>query len=286
MKIIRAAHLGMCFGVRDAIALAESESAAADLTVLGELVHNDAVLARLAQRGVRIETNLEKVQTSTVMITAHGTSTLRRNAARERGLNVLEATCPLVHFVHETLQQLVQDGFYPVIIGKKDHVEVRGLTEDLVEGSVVSTEEDLLGLPEHSRFGVVAQTTQPVQRVLYLVRQIQALFPQAQVRFVDTVCRPTKQRQESALALAKQSDVVVVIGGAHSNNTRELVNTCRLHCSKVFHVRSAGDLRAEWFAKAYTVGITAGTSTPDSTIAEVEEAISALGARKESPCTP
>jgi 4-hydroxy-3-methylbut-2-enyl diphosphate reductase len=172
-----------------------------------------------------------------------------------------------------------------VIIGKRDHVEVRGLTEDLAEFDVVLSEEDVLQLQERSRFGIAAQTTQPIDKVRHLVGLIRRRFPYSEVRFVDTVCQPTKQRQNAAVELAQQCDVVVVIGGAHSNNTHELVRTCSRYCARVHHVQTAGDLRGEWFDGAQTVGITAGTSTPDSTINGVEERIrefTAVG-REEVP---
>jgi len=135
---------------------------------------------------------------------------------------------------------------------------------------VILSEADVFELKERPRFGVAAQTTQPIERVRHLVWLLRRLFPDSDVRFLDTVCQPTKQRQNAAIELAQKSDVVVVIGGAHSNNTHELVKTCSLHCAHVHHVQTADDLRPEWFVGAETVGITAGTSTPDSVINEVE----------------
>ena len=269
MRILRATHLGMCFGVRDAIALAQQHSAA-PLTILGDLVHNETVLSDLRSQGVKIERQVADVSTPTVMITAHGASERAMSRVRARGLNVLEATCPLVHYAHQTVAALVRDGFHPVIIGQRDHVEVRGLTEDLAEFDVVLTEEEVRNLRERPRFGVASQTTQPIERVHALVGLLRRRFPDAEIRFIDTVCRPTKQRQSAALELAQQSDVVIVIGGAHSNNTRELVATCGQFCARVHHVQHADDLRMEWFATAETVGITAGTSTPDRVIDDVE----------------
>jgi len=270
MKIIRAEHLGMCFGVQDAIALALATAEHRPLTILGDLVHNDIVLAELRARGIRIEQQPADVATPTVMVTAHGASGRALNAARARGLNVLEATCPLVHVAHRSLAKLVRDGFHPVVIGKRDHVEVRGLTGDLDAFDVVLDEADVVRLRAQLRFGVVAQTTQPVDRVRHLVQRIREHFPQSEVRFVDTVCQPTKQRQNAAAELAQQCDVVIVIGGRHSNNTQELVQTCSRFCARVHHVQAAEDLQAAWFIGAETVGITAGTSTPDNVIAEVE----------------
>ncbi len=270
LKILRAEHLGMCFGVRDAIALAEEQAAAGPLTILGDLVHNETVLAGLRARGIRLEQQVAGVTTPTVMVTAHGASERTKSRVRERGLNVLEATCPLVAFAHRALARLVEQGCHPVIVGKRDHVEVRGMTEDLDAFDVVLTEADVAKLREHARFGIVAQTTQPIDRVRRLVALILQRFPRSEVRFTDTVCQPTKQRQTAAIELARRCDVVVVIGGAHSNNTRELVSTCSRHCRRVHHVQTAGDLREEWFAGAEIVGITAGTSTPDPLIDAVE----------------
>ena len=273
MKLLRATHLGMCFGVRDAIALAQSEAARQPLTILGELVHNETVLADLRARGIAIAPHHPDAATPTVMVTAHGASDTAIAAARARGHHILEATCPLVRVAHRAVQALVRDGFHPIIIGQRGHVEVRGLTEDLAECDIVLTEADVAVLRERPRFGIASQTTQPIERVRQLVAVIRARFPKSEVRFVDTVCQPTKQRQTAAEDLARASDVVLVIGGAQSNNTRELVATCARHCPRVHHVQGPDDLRPEWFIDVETVGLTAGTSTPDATIVAVEQAL-------------
>ncbi len=276
MNIIRAEHLGMCFGVRDAIALALKQSQKEPLTILGDLVHNETVLAELRTRGIGIAQEPGSVQTQAVMITAHGASEKAITGVRDRGLRVTEATCPLVHVAHRAVRQLVDQGFHPVIVGKRDHVEVRGLTGDLSDFDVVLSESDVFELKERPRFGVAAQTTQPIDTVRWLVGLLRERFPASEVRFVDTVCQPTKQRQNAAMELAQQCDVVVVIGGAHSNNTQELVRTCGRYCPRVYHVQSESDLRAEWFSGAETVGVTAGTSTPDASVGAVERWLAAL----------
>lgn len=268
MKILRAAHLGMCFGVRDAIALALDRPG--PVTILGDLVHNETVLNQLRSQGVRIEHQVASVATPEVIITAHGASQRALRRVQDYGLNVLEATCPLVHFAHRSVATLVAEGYHPVLIGKRDHVEVRGITEDLDSFDVVLSEEDVEGLQEKPRLGIAAQTTQPIDRVRYLVELIRRKFPRSEVRFIDTVCQPTKQRQSAAIELARKSEVVVVIGGSRSNNTRELVVTCARYCDRVHYVQTAEDLCPDWFAGVETVGLTAGTSTPDSAIDEVE----------------
>ena len=275
-RIIRAAHLGMCFGVRDAIDLALQHADTAPLTILGDLVHNDAVLRRLRDKGIVNALDPTQVTTQTVMITAHGASERRLATTRALGLQIVEATCPLVKVAHRAIKALIRDGYHPVIIGQRTHVEVRGLTEDLDQFDVVLDESDIPSLQPRPRLGVAAQTTQPVERVRHLVELIRRQFPQSEVRFIDTVCRPTKERQTAAVDLARQSDVVIVIGGARSNNTRELVNTCARHCALVHHVQTADDLRPDWFITAATVGLTAGTSTPDDVIDRVEQRIKEL----------
>jgi 4-hydroxy-3-methylbut-2-en-1-yl diphosphate reductase len=286
MRVLRADHLGMCFGVRDAIALALTHGESAPLTILGDLVHNEAVLARLQASGIAVARTPSEVKTLHVMVTAHGASERTRANVRALGLESIEATCPLVHVAHQAITTLVRDGYHPVIVGQRDHVEVRGLTDDLESFDVVLHERDVLQLEEHPRLGVAAQTTQPIDKVRHLVALMRQRFPQSDVRFIDTVCHPTKQRQTAAIDLARQCDVVIVVGGENSNNTRELVNTCRRHCSDVHHIQTEADIRVEWIASAATVGVTAGTSTPDDVIDRVERQLWALVSEPRTPFHP
>ena len=162
------------------------------------------------------------------------------------------------------------------MIGRCGHVEVRGLTEDLVESDVVLNENEIDALTKRQRFGVVAQTTQPIARVHELVGYMKARYRSSEVRFVDTVCQPTKQRQSAAEELARLSDVVLVVGGANSNNTHELARTCRRLCNEVYHVQGPDDVRRKWLPETGTLGITAGTSTPDVLIDTVETRVHQL----------
>jgi 4-hydroxy-3-methylbut-2-en-1-yl diphosphate reductase len=280
VRVIRAEHLGMCFGVRDAIALAFGRAEAAPLTVLGDLVHNADVLAALRASGIAIARDPAQVKTHTVMVTAHGASQRALASTRARGLEVVEATCPLVQVAHRAVRALLDEGYHPVIIGQRAHVEVRGLTDDLDDFDVVLDESDVERIERHPRIGIAAQTTQPIDRVRCLVELIRRKFPESDIRFIDTVCHPTKERQSAAAELARRSDVVIVVGGENSNNTRELVNTCSRHCAQVHHIQTESDIRPEWFLAALTVGITAGTSTPDEVIDRVEQHIQTLASER------
>src|SRR5258705_8133863 len=265
----------MCFGVRDAIALALEHADAGRLTILGDLVHNPTVLGALEAKGVAVAQDIAHVKTSTLMVTAHGTSERTLARSRALGLTVVEATCPLVHVAHRAVTSLALRGYHVVIVGQRDHVEVRGLTGDLDRDRfhVVLEDADVLAHEKHPRFGVAAQTTQPVEKVRHLVALIRRRFPQSDVCVIDTVCKPTKERQSSAIEMARQADVVIVVGGRSSNNTRELVKACSRYCAVVHHVQTDADVRPEWFDAAKVVGLTAGTSTPDDVIDRVEERI-------------
>jgi len=266
----RAEHLGLCFGVRDAINFARSKVTEHPITVMGELVHNTSVLDDLKKRGVQFKDKPEQVETKSAMITAHGASNRVRNHAKMAGLKISDATCPLVHYAHQQIRKLADAGCHPIIIGRRGHVEVRGLTEDLAACDVILNKADIDALAVYPSYGVMAQTTQPITLVRILVDYLRNRFPSAEVRFVDTVCQPTKQRQQAAVELAKQSDVVLVVGGANSNNTYELARTCAKFCSRVHHVQGPDDIRADWLVDADKLGITAGTSTPDELIDAVE----------------
>ena len=277
--------MGMCFGVRDAIELAHERAASGPVTVLGDLVHNESVLADLRGRGVLIRQDASDIPTREVLITAHGASNRRIESLRQLGLTVTEATCPLVHRAHQALKKLVAAGFHPLVIGQAGHVEVRGLTEDHPECDVVLTESEVDLLPERPRYGVVSQTTQPVARVRELIAHLSQRFPGSEVRWIDTVCQPTKDRQTAAENLAEHCDVVLVIGGIHSNNTRRLVDTCRSRCARVHWLQTSNDLDPAWIRETDTVGITAGTSTPDSVIEAIETALKNLSSQRMSPQT-
>lgn len=273
MEVRMAEHLGMCFGVRDAIDLALRLTRQGPLTILGDLVHNPEVVAQMDGAGaVRVQ-RTDEVRTRPVLLTAHGTAERVKLELRAQGHQVHDATCPLVKRAHQALSRLVAEGRFPVVVGKADHVEVQGLVGDLEEYAVILRAEDLERLEEpvrrNPRLGVVAQTTQPLGLVEDLTARLRRRFPEADVRLIDTVCQPTKERQEAMHRLAASCDVVVIVGGPESNNSHKLTELARSLGRPAYQVAGVAELRAEWFAGVRVVGLTAGTSTPNQTIEAV-----------------
>ncbi|HZN60490.1 MAG TPA: 4-hydroxy-3-methylbut-2-enyl diphosphate reductase [Planctomycetota bacterium] len=275
MRVTVAKALGTCFGVQDAIDLALDESYRGELTVIGQLVHNPQTVERLRQNGVHIVDRLRpgEIQTKNVMITAHGAPESLRHRAESLGYRVIDASCPLVLRVHRAMAELVRSGFHPVVIGQAEHVEVKGIIGDLKDYTVIRDETEIPKLAGRNKIGIVSQTTQQIDFVLRLVEKIRAAYPTAQVEFHDTVCKPTKDRQVAVRDLAKQVDLMIVIGGFNSSNTKKLKLVCDELGVKAFHIERAAELTPEMFRGHEHVGITAGTSTPHEVIEEVYYAI-------------
>ena len=183
MKIQTAKHMGLCFGVKDAIKLAETSAKNGPATILGPLAHNPAIQRRLQDQRIGFVQHPQEAITRELIITAHGVSNRTRIEVHQAGFDVKDATCPLVHFAHRSLLQLVEEGYYPVVIGKAGHIEVRGLTGDLDAYTIVLSESDIMNIPQQDRIGIISQTTQPIDKVRLLVTRIKERFPEAEVQF-------------------------------------------------------------------------------------------------------
>lgn len=280
MKVTLAEHYGMCFGVRDALKKTQELASSKPVTILGQLVHNPVVREDLRQRGA-VEGELHatgQAGTRDVVITAHGAADRDRAAWTAAGFAVTDTTCPLVRKAHTALAQLVASGCQPVIIGQARHVEVRGLAGDFPHAIVVENEADVANLPPSAKFGIVSQTTQPVDKVRRLLDLIRATFPNTEIQFRDTVCQPTKDRQSAMDKLCREHAVIVVVGGRNSNNTRQLVLTAEKAGAQAVQVETAADLNPAWFSGISAVGVTAGTSTLPETIHAVVRWLEALPA--------
>ncbi len=275
MKIIKADVLGMCFGVRDALAIIENVEGAADVTIHGELVHNEKVLDHLTERGFQMIAEQRRrplPMTDTVLITAHGISHKERERLADAGKKIIDTTCPLVMRAHDAAQKLQADGCHVLVIGKRGHVEVQGIIEDLRSFDVIQSPDEVRAYP-HDKIGVMCQTTTPVAHAETIHAAIEAKNPHASIRLIDTICHPTKDHQKALERLMDEVDAMVVVGGHNSNNTRQLVLRCQARGLPAYHVQDADDLKPEWFDGLETVGLTAGTSTLDDTIDAVEHAL-------------
>lgn len=287
MRVTVAKALGTCFGVQDAIDLALDPSYRGDLTVIGQLVHNPQTVERLRQNGVKIVDQLAPgdILTRNVMITAHGAPESLRTRAESMGHRVIDASCPLVLRVHKAVAELVRAGFHPVVIGQAEHVEVKGIVGDLKEYTVIRDEREVSKLEGRAKIGIVSQTTQQIDFVIRLVELIRKTFPQAQVEFRDTVCKPTKDRQVAVRELAREVDVMIVIGGYNSSNTKKLKLVCDELGVKAYHIERASQLTSDMFEGHEHVGITAGTSTPHEVIEEVYYAILNMPGIDKAACS-
>ncbi|MGI9245055.1 MAG: 4-hydroxy-3-methylbut-2-enyl diphosphate reductase [Verrucomicrobiales bacterium] len=281
MNINLARHYGMCFGVRDALRSTHDLAAERELTVLGQLVHNPVVQEHLGRLGVTDGDlhDTSSAATKDVVITAHGAADRDRRRWSEAGFRVSDTTCPLVKKAHSALAQFVARGFFPVVIGKPDHVEVRGLTGDFPEAAVVENFRDIVRLPHGVKLGVVSQTTQPIDHVERLVRQIEKCHPGVEVEFKDTVCQPTKDRQRALEELCAENEVVIVVGGANSNNTAQLARTAEKLGARAHRVARPEEIDPRWLRGAENIGVTAGTSTLDESVQQVYAQLKQIAAK-------
>jgi len=278
MKVSLASALGTCFGVQDAINLAMGPEFSHDLTIVGQLVHNPQINESLKKNGVSLVNGIEEIdqiKTKKVMITAHGAAETTKDQLRDAGFIVYDASCPLVMRVHKTIKSMVEKNYFPVVIGQEDHVEVKGIVGDLKDYLVVNNENDLEKIRQRgkTKLGIVSQTTQQVDRVEGIVEKIRAMDCVEEVAFINTICQPTRDRQVAVWELANQVDLMIVVGGYNSSNTKKLVQVCDEKNIEAHHIESSSQLSPEWFVNKSHVGITAGTSTPENVINEVHTEI-------------
>jgi 4-hydroxy-3-methylbut-2-enyl diphosphate reductase len=280
MRVIRADVLGMCFGVRDSLAMIDRIGEPSAITIHGELVHNEVVQLQLQARGFGMRSEEARKrslpETRAVLITAHGISDRERTRLRSAGKEILDTTCPLVKRVHQAAALLEAEGYFVLLIGRRGHVEVEGIIEDLEHFEVIESADEVSVYPS-SRLGIVCQTTATERTVMAIRAGVAALNPDALIKFVDTVCLPTKEHQRALENLLDQVEAVVVVGGRSSNNTQQLAARCRERGKPALHVQSAAELDPDWFKAFAVVGLTAGTSTLHETIDEVHRALVWIG---------
>ncbi len=263
MEILIAEKAGFCFGVKRAFDLTReaASQAAGPIHVLGPLVHNPQAIALLDKLGVSTASDLEEVSEGTLVIRCHGVPPSVIKEAKDKGLTVIDATCPFVARAIELARRLKDEGYPVVIVGDPEHPEVvaiNGATDNQAEA--IKEPEDLVDGHTYKRVGVLAQTTQTLQNLQDCVSKL--LERSQEVRVYNTICTATSERQAAALHLAQQVDVMLVVGGRNSANTRRLVEICGDVNARVYHIEEAHEIEPSWFQGAKKVGITAGASTP------------------------
>lgn len=280
MEILIAEHRGFCFGVRRAEALIEKAAREhGAVATLGSLVHNRQVVERLEGMGVRVVGDLEDATEPAVAISAHGAPPETATQAASRGLSLIDGTCPFVRKAQRAARDLSRDGYAVLIFGDPNHREVKGILGWAGSNAqVIASVDDLPADCPGKKIGIVAQTTQNVENLRRLVQAVSDrwLDEVAEVRVVNTICDASIKRQQVAAELARQVDVMVVIGGRESANTARLTEVCARTGTPTYQVETESDLQADWFRDAKSVGITAGASTPDWVIEGVTRFLQGL----------
>jgi len=270
MEILLAKEYGFCFGVKRAVKTVEETAASANGPVytLGPIVHNDEVVAQMQALGVQAKDSIDEIDEGTVVIRAHGVPPETLDAARNKGLRVVDGTCPLVIRAQQLARALHDDGCQVVIYGAPEHPEVVGIAGWAGEGSVVvQSLEDVAALPRSKKIGVVSQTTKIPADYQAIVGA--SMGKCQELRAHSTICNATAQRQTAAVEVAQQVDVMLVIGEAHSSNSRRLAEVCAQVNPRTYRIATADELETAWFVGAERVGVTAGASTPDAAIERV-----------------
>lgn len=276
MLIRVARHAGVCYGVERALELAEEAAGrGGSVKTLGPLIHNPQAVAALKERGVEVAACLDEADEGTLVIRSHGVDPAIIEQAREKGLDVVDATCPFVSKAHDAARELKAAGYVVVIVGEAEHPEVEGIAAHASgDALIVQSPQELPERFSNRRVGVVVQTTQSADRLAAVVAD---LLPRVgELRVFNTICSATAKRQLSAGELASEVDVMVVVGGHNSGNTTRLAEICARANPKTHHVETADELDPSWFTGAHVVGVTAGASTPDAQMAGVIEAIESL----------
>lgn len=270
MKIIVAEHCGFCYGVKRAVQLAQ-EAAQQHVQggTYGPLIHNPQLIEELAEQGITCKDDLKEfTKGETVIFRSHGVGPEIYTQAEQLGLKILDATCPNVRLAQKKAAQAVADGYFPVIIGEKNHPEVKSILKWAGENAIcVEYIEDVSNVPQKERYGVIIQTTFELKKFEAILQALQKQRP-GEYRVDKTICMATSQRQKAALELAEQCDAVIVIGGRNSANTRHLYDLVAEKCKKAYHIETAAELSVEMFRECHKIGITAGASTPDRLIKE------------------
>ena len=270
MEIKVAKYCGFCYGVKRAVELAQkAASEHVNGATLGPLIHNPQLIAELAAQGIACKDSLEQFAPGeTVIFRSHGVGPDVYEQAEEKGLTIMDATCPNVRLAQKKAAEAAADGYFPIIVGEKNHPEVKSILKWAGKSAIcVEYIKDISNVPQKERYGVIIQTTFELQKFNDILQALQEQRP-GEYRVERTICLATSQRQQSAVELADDSEVMIVIGGRNSANTRHLFELVQGHCRQAYHIETADELNAAMFRGFTKIGITAGASTPDRLIKE------------------
>jgi 4-hydroxy-3-methylbut-2-enyl diphosphate reductase len=264
MKIILAKDAGYCFGVRDAVNSAyDTSKEYGEVYMLGDIVHNESVVEDLEKNGVKVVSNLNQVpDDKPVLFRAHGTAKEVWKDAEKNKMNIIDATCPLVHEIHKEVKQLDKEGRKIIIIGDHGHDEVIGIASQVQDAIIISTVEEAEKLKKTKKAGIVSQSTQTIENVQDIINILMTKV--FDLRFVNTICFPTKRNQEQIKELSEIVDLMIIIGSFTSANSKRLTQLSLERNKNTYQVTNATEIDISWFKKNInSVGISAGASTPD-----------------------
>jgi 4-hydroxy-3-methylbut-2-enyl diphosphate reductase len=284
MKVLVAEQCGFCHGVRNAISVAEKtlahQKGESPVYSFGPIIHNRDEVERLAKVGLKTVDGVQEIQSGTVLVRSHGAAPEQIAKLEEKGLNIVDATCILVKRVQHIAKELANDGYEVVIIGDEDHPEVQAVMGCATDVVVIGDENDLHKLPQNARLGIVCQTTQSPEhfgRVLGAIGR----YGFNELKVINTLCKEAIKRQESAVQLCRQVEIMFVLGGLKSANTCQLAQLCKKYNSQTFHLQNWKELDKNILSGMNIAGVTAGASTPDWIIAEFVKNLEAFDARSK-----
>jgi len=271
LEILIAKSAGFCFGVKRAINIAKksADDVRGEISTLGPIIHNPQVVKKLEDSAnIRPRKTLEEIQGGTIIIRSHGVKLKEFAAAKEKGLNIVDATCPFVKKTQELVSDLTRDGYTVIVVGDREHPEVQGIISygnpDII---VAASVDEIKDLPKREKIGIVAQTTQSQERLQKIADF--CLTRASEVKVCNTICSATSVRQEESVEISKEVECMIVIGGKNSGNTRRLFEVCRSIQPKTYHIEEAREIDPAWFKGIERLGVTAGASTPKWIIEEV-----------------
>ncbi len=280
MEIILAGNAGYCFGVKRAVEIAGKvlkEHRRERIYSLGDIIHNPQVVKRLKNKGLKVVTDVDRIEPgSVVIVSAHGRSEEDIRKLEAKRCFVVNATCPYVKFPQNVIKKLSRENYFIILFGDKNHPEVIGLVSYSANSNIAVVDKSVkdFGFIKSSKVGILAQTTQSKEDFVDIVRRLVAGF--RETRVFNTICDATKIRQDEAIKIAKEVDIMVVIGGKNSANTKRLYEISKEYCDKVIHIETEKELDRRSFAGVKKVGVTAGASTPDDIIRSVMETLKSL----------